>query len=157
MYNQSHDSWAGVLSGLGLACICVSAYTAPAIETVKSVEDMGSVSCALRTAGGIVTFNVNVMVPVGALVFACDWLLVDTAGQTIRGCPVPRGNGSPFGVALKTTAGVILMAGASLEISFPNPERYLRSRDKISALVLGFYCTKRPCEMKGGVYHVRSS
>ena len=119
------------------------------------MSDLGKVRCALRTSGGIGSFNIEcVMVPLASLVFACDWIITENAEQSIRGCPVPVGYGSPLGVAFKAPSGKVLLAGSCLEISCPNPELYLRGRDKISVLVIGFYCTKRVRSMDGGVYHV---
>ena len=144
MFNPGTQTWAGERTGLGKACICLTPYRKPDPSNVLTIADLGMVECSMRTRGGIQSQNVErVMVPLGALVLACDWLLSDTAGQTIRGCPVPSGNGSPFGVALRSPDGQTLLAGSSLEVACPNPELYLRGRDKMSVLVIGFYCCKR--------------
>ena len=136
MYHKVTDSWAGPRSGMGYACVVLSEYKIP--SDCVTLSDLGKVSCALRTSGGIGTFNINlVKLPLASLVFACDWVLTENIDQSIRGCPVPVGYGSPLGVAFKSPSGAVLVAGSSI------------------AQDIGFYCTKRMRSTDGGVYHVR--
>ena len=93
-----------------------------------------------------------------ALVLASDWPLTPTTTMArgtvgeIYGCPVTVG--SPFGVAMWTSTGLIL-AGTVLEFDLPNPEKYKRVMYTVSVLVIGFYCAKRKWFDQGAVFHVR--
>ena len=156
MYHEPTDTWAAVHSGQGIACVCMASFKVP--EVCATTRDLGMVHCNLRTKGGIGNFNVQgVMLPLASLVFACDWVITENSEQSIRGCPVPIGCGSPLGVAFRGPSGAMILAGSSIEIACPKPELYMRGRNKISALVIGFYCTKRQKSMDGGVYHVIAS
>ena len=95
--------------------------------------------------------------PVQSLVAACDWVLARHAsGLTIRGCPISAGFGSPLAVAVKTASSArsVFVAGSALELDLPNPERYKSGKQKLSVLVIGFYCSKKKYDAEGAVYHV---
>ena len=67
--------------------------------------------------------------------------------------PVPEGWGSPFAVAMKTSSAVIV-AGSSLDVVLENPELYMKGKDKLSVLVIGFYCARKATKADAAVFHV---
>ena len=117
-------------------------------------KDLGFICCKVRRAGGLKDFDVpSQLIPVEALVSACDWILARHAnGLTIRGCPVSIG--SPLAVAVKTAGPMAFVAGSALELDLPNPERYKSGKAKLSVLILGFYCSKKKYDSEGAVFHV---
>ena len=95
------------------------------------------------------------MIPVEALVSACDWVLSrHTNGLTIRGCPVTSGFGSPLAVAVKTAGTLAFVAGSALELELQNPERYKSGKGRLSVLIVGFYCSKKKYDSESAVFHV---
>ena len=110
----------------------------------------------MRTKGGINCFNIKrVALPLEGLVFSCDWVLSSlTQDLTIRGSPVPEGCGSPLALAMKTSS-TVMVAGSSLDVVLENPELYMRGKEKLSVLVIGFYCARKATKADAAVYHVR--
>ena len=123
------------------------------------MQDVGSVLCRVRRVnGGMNDYDVaSEMISVQSLVHACDCVIAEHSdGLTIRGCPVPDGNGSPLAVAMKTSTNVLFVAGSALEMDLPNSERYKSGKSKVSVLIIGFYCSKKKYYEEGAVFHVSS-
>ena len=90
-----------------------------------------------------------------SLVLASDWVLArHSSGLTIRGSPVTPGYGSPLGVALKTAGSRLLMAGSVMEAELENPGNYKRGKDKVSMLIVGYYCSKKQAHEEGAGFQV---
>ena len=139
------------------ACSCASQYIWP-ISATSRVVSLETVNCIVRIRGGCADYEpVSFDILLEALVFASDWPLTRTAHITkgtvgdVYGCPVTVG--SPFGVAMCSSSGLIL-AGSVLELDLPNPERYKKGMQTLSVLVIGFYCAKRKWCEEGAVFHV---
>ena len=139
----------------GHACEVLEPYSWP--ENARVGADLGLVVCAMRTVGGINCFNIKrVAIPLEGLVFACDWVLSTLSKDlTIRGTPVPEGSGSPLAVAMKTSSGV-MVAGSSLDVVLGNRKLYMRGKEKLSVLVIGFYCARKATKVDAAVFHVSS-
>ena len=149
LLDKASGHW--TVSPHGLACVTIGAFAWPLHATCGA--DLGHITCDLRTRGGIATYDIKrVTLPVQALVFSSDWILSSMAlDTTVRGSPVPEG--SPLGEVLKTPT-MLLSAGSSLDAVATNPERYLKGKEKISVLVIGFYCARKATKHDAAVYHV---
>ena len=138
----------------GFACQAILDYTWP--EDSSCLGQLGSVLCKVRTKGGILDFDVTSQwILLESLVLACDWVLArHSSGLTIRGCPVPEGFGSPLAVAVKTPASRIFMAGSVMELELKNSGDYKRGKEKISVLIVGYYCSKKKAHEEGAGFQV---
>ena len=47
----------------------------------------------------------------------------------------------------------VFVAGSVLESALPFPEKYKKGKEKVSMLILGFYCVKKGWSDKGAVFH----
>ena len=92
-----------------------------------------------------------------SLTLASDWVIArHSSGLTIRGSPVTQGYGSPLGVALKTAGSRLFMAGSVMEAELQNPGDYRRGKEKVSMLIVGFYCSKKQAHEEGAGFQVSS-
>ena len=95
------------------------------------------------------------MICLESLVLASEWILTKHAsGLTVRGSPVCRSLGSPLAVILETPASTVFVSGAAMEAELVNPERYKRGKERVSVLIVGFYCTKKYFASEGACFHV---
>ena len=138
----------------GVTCKCVEDFVWPSAAT--SLDELGSVKCEIRGKDGLNEYNKPCqLVPVESLVLASEWILVKHAnGLTVRGCPVAIGGvGSPLAVIVETPNLKVFVSGSVMEMELLNPERYKKGKERVSVLIVGFYCTKRLLA-DGACYHV---
>ena len=137
----------------GVACQSQTDFVWPSVSTKSG--DLGSIPCAMRGNGGINSYGEVEQVPVEALVLASEWILgTHITGLTVRGAPVQRGAGSPLGVIVQTSSAAVFIAGSAMEMDLPNPERYKKGKEKVSVLIIGFYCSRKFFSDDGAIFHV---
>ena len=64
---------------------------------------------------------------------------------------------SPLGVALKTSGARLFKAGSVMESELQNPGDYKQGKEKVSMLIVGYYCLKKQSHEEGAGFQVSSS
>ena len=51
-------------------------------------------------------------------------------------------------------SSTVFVSGAAMEVELVHPERYKRGKERVSVLIVGFYCTKKFFASEGACFHV---